>query len=253
MRSVSNRAAVEFDLERGGRISRLVVDGLSLLVDPVSDPLGWGAYVMAPWAGRVRDGRFEFAGERHTLPRRGEHAQHGTVLDRAWDRIADDRLVTDLGPAWPWPGRVEQRFELTDDWLRLELEVHAEHDEMPVIVGWHPWFRRELARGGPLQLEVQPEAAWEVDEDLIPTGRVVPVPEQPWDMPFTRLAAPPVLRWPGALELEMTSSHDCWVVYSEPEHAACVEPQTDRPDALSTTTVVRPGEPLRAWTRWRWT
>lgn len=252
MRLESGSASVELDLERGGRLASLVVAGHELLVGRTDDPLGWGAYVMAPWAGRVRDGRFRFAGVEHRLPTRGRHALHGTVLDRRWERVDDETVATDLGPDWPWPGRVEQRVVLTESVLTLELAVHALGAPMPVIAGWHPWFRRRLDLGGDVEVLVDPVAAWEVDEEKLPTGRVVDAPPPPWDTPFTAMHRPPVLRWPGALELELTSHHACWVVYTEPPDAVCVEPQTDRPDALETTTVVRPGEPLVAWTRWRW-
>ena len=47
--------------EEGGRVGSVVVGGRELLV--TSDPQGliyWGSYPMAPWAGRIRHGRFEY-------------------------------------------------------------------------------------------------------------------------------------------------------------------------------------------------
>ena len=85
------------------------------------------------------------------------------------------------------------------------------------------------------------------------TERVSPPPPGPWDDCFTDLRRPPVLRWPGFLELTIESDCPAWVVYTEPEDALCVEPQTAPPDALNTgPTVVEPGRPLIAEMTWRW-
>ncbi len=48
----------------GGRLGSVVVGGRELLVagDP-RDPISWGSYPMAPWAGRVNLGRFAFDGQ----------------------------------------------------------------------------------------------------------------------------------------------------------------------------------------------
>ena len=54
------RAVVE---PAGSRVRSLVVDGRDLLVAPGDDPLLWGCYPMAPWAGRLDRGRFGHDGE----------------------------------------------------------------------------------------------------------------------------------------------------------------------------------------------
>ncbi len=53
-------ARVSVDLDAGGRIASWVVGDLELLVGREADPMRWGLFPMAPWAGRVRDGRFRF-------------------------------------------------------------------------------------------------------------------------------------------------------------------------------------------------
>jgi hypothetical protein len=43
------------------------------------------------------------------------------------------------------------------------------------------------------------------------------------------------------------------VVFTEPEHAMCVEPQSGPPDALTIEPrIVTPEEPLVVHTTWRW-
>jgi aldose 1-epimerase len=90
--------------------------------------------------------------------------------------------------------------------------------------------------------------------DGIPTGERVAPPPGPWDDAFTDLASDPVLEWPGLLRLTITSAGPWWVVYTEPEHAVCVEPQSGPPDALNgSPDVVVPGVPMTRSMRWSWT
>ena len=207
----SKTATVTISPTAGGRIASLVVDGLELLVNASDETTGWGCYVMAPFAGRVRDGRFTFKGEEYQLPRTmGPHAIHGTVLWREWEVVERDArravLRTDLGDDWPFAGRVEHELVLDDDGLALRLEVSAEDEPFPAACGWHPWWRRRLSRGGPLEVELDAESMWLRGPDGIPTGELVsPPPPGPWDDCFTDLRTPPVLRWDGALELAIES------------------------------------------------
>ena len=104
---------------------------------------------------------------------------------------------------------------------------------MPVVIGWHPWFRRVLAEGTePVSLAFRAGTMLVRGADGIPTGERVPPTAGPWDDAFTDLAADPVLEWPGQLRLSVASTCSWWVVYSMPEHAICVEPQSGPPDGL---------------------
>lgn len=247
----------------GGRLGSVTVGGRELLVggDP-QDPISWGSYPMAPWAGRVSLGRFSFDGRTHQLPiTMAPHAIHGVVYDRPWSVVTPDTIAIDLDDRWPFRGRVVQRFALLDD--RLEVTMTVEADEpMPVVVGWHPWFRRALAEGAePVSLLFRPGTMLVRGADGIPTGERVPPTAGPWDDAFTDLAADPVLEWPGQLRLSIASTCAWWVVYSMPEHAICVEPQSGPPDGLGPSQggvgrspdVVAPGRPMTHSMRWTWT
>ena len=216
---------------------------------------------MVPFAGRIRRGRFRFADREVQLGlNHPPDAIHGTVHERRWQVDDPTTLSIDLGPAWPFAGRVVQRFALDDD--RLEVSLTLEADEpMPAALGWHPWFRRRLAgaAGHPAEpsapVDLHLDAAWMYlrDADGLPTGELVEPPSGPWDDCFTGLRSAPRLTWPGVLGLEISSSCDHWVVYDEPLDAVCVEPQTAPPDFvnLEPSTSV-PGEPLVATMTWRW-
>ncbi len=252
----SSRASVGVDPAAGGRITTLIVDDRELLVtEPTGGSLAYGCYPMAPWAGRIRHGRFEHNGVGYGLPiTMGDHAIHGTAYGQEWERTGTTAITTELGPPWPFGGWVEQTFELTDTHLEVTLEVTALDTVMPVMVGWHPWFRRRLdPAADQVELRFAPGAMYILDDEEIPTGDLGPVPAGPWDNCFVGVASPPTLEWPGGPTVALTSSCDHWVVYTEPEHALCVEPQSGAPDEFNRTPqVVAPGEPFERWMRFSW-
>lgn len=251
------------DLVRGGRLASLVIDGRELLVTDGVGRMAWGSFPMAPFAGRVRDGRFTFRDKSYQLPiELPPHAIHGTVMDRSWHRLEPRTIGTELGPDWPFAGRAVQHFELGEGRLDVRLELHAD-EPMPASMGWHPWFRRQLAGSDradgatsptpPVELDLAAGSMYVRDAAGITTlDRTPPVPG-PWDDCFTDLRRPPVLRWPGFLELTIESDCRDWVVYTVPTEALCVEPQTAPPDALNLEpAIVEPGRPLVATMTWRW-
>lgn len=260
----AGEARLRYDPARGGRISSLRIGELDLLVPPEVDDHNFGMFVMAPWAGRVRDGRFTFDGVLHQLPlNKPPHAIHGVARDRPWRVSGETRrevvLTTDLGSPWPFGGRVVHRLALAPDALSLRLEVHAAGQPMPASCGWHPWWNRAPVPGETLELALHADAMCERDRAGIPTGQVVRISPPPWDDCFTELGQPPaVLSWPQSLEkraLTLTLETDCpyLVVYTEPTDAVCVEPQTHPPDALNLGAArVEPGQPLVAESTWRW-
>lgn len=247
--------SADIDLAAGGRVASLVIDGHELLKTEGYGPIAWGSFPMVPFAGRIRDGVLKFAGETYRLPSTTlpPHAIHGTGLDRRWEIVGEGEIATDLGPDWPFAGRAIQRFELAADHLTCRLELFAD-EPMPASIGWHPWFARRLdGVAEALELDLDAGAMYERDADGIATTRRIPPPPGPWDDCFTDLRRPPVLRWPGFLELTIESDCPDWVVYTIPDDALCVEPQTAPPDALNTDpTVVLPGRPLIAEMTWRW-
>ena len=119
-----------------------------------------------------------------------------------------------------------------------------EADEpMPAVLGWHPWFRRVLAEGDePRDAGLAADAMLVRDDEGIPTGERIPPTPGPWDDAFTGIREQPVIEWPGRLRLEISSTCAWLVVYSMPEHAVCVEPQSGPPNGPNLAPeVVEPG------------
>ena len=246
-------ARIEIDLEAGCRLASIRVGGHELLVTSAPSPIDWGCYPMAPYAGRVRDGRFAFGGSGYELPRTlGGHAIHGSVYRRRWEAESDGAFVTELGPEWPLAGRARQEIRLAAGGVALRLEVHSDRGAMPASCGWHPWFLREVG-GAQAVLDFRPGFMYERDEAGITTRRRRPVAEGPWDDCFGDVGRPPAIIWPGVLRVELESTCGYWVVFTERDHALCVEPQTAPPDSLNQDPfVVEPGRPLVAECTIRW-
>jgi aldose 1-epimerase len=81
------------------------------------------------------------------------------------------------------------------------------------------------------------------DDEGIPSGELVSPPPGPWDDCFVNTE--PVELHYAELTVTVTSDCDHWVVYDEPSHATCVEPQSGPPDAFNLRPrLLQPGERL---------
>ena len=289
----SGPARLAIDADRGGRIASWSIDRRELLVGPPSADdrsIRWGCFVMAPWAGRLADGRYRAEdGRLVQVPRtHGRHAIHGLLWDRPWtvaEASPDRAVLTCDVPADLWPPGCSVRHEvqLSDDGLDLVATVTAGPagsssptgssalgaPAMPVAVGWHPWFRRDVRGSGARgEIALRVDAAEVLRTDrMIPTGEATPVHgrtdlrrgprlgRRRLDHAYVAAHSPAVLRWP---DLELTIAWDptpATVVVHTPASSLCVEPQTAWPNAaalegaarkLSGRRMLRPGESLTA-------
>lgn len=175
--------------------------------------IGRGCYPMVPWAGRLR-GR----------------DMHGPGRDATWTDHGDGELSAPLVDAAGESGIATLGYLLLDDGLEMTLGWHGSDDGW-CSLGFHPWFRRHLDAGGPVELSVAATEMVRRGPDQLPTGEVVEPTPRPWD-DCVRLAQPPRLTWPGALSLELETDAPWWVVFDASRDAVCVEPQTAPPDAI---------------------
>lgn len=243
--------SAEVDPEAGGRIAQIEMNGVPLLLDRGHsvDPMRWGCYPMVPWAGRIRDGRFRFDGSEFRLPPNDPpHAIHGVGFVSAWTVAersdSEVRLVLDLpdDERWPFGGRVEQTFTVDDTGLACAMTIAAGAAAMPYSMGWHPWFRK------PDEFEFRPNAMYRRDDHHIAVDELIEPPPGPWDDCFVHPG--PIRFTIDGVDVLLTSDGDHWVVYDEPEHATCIEPQTAPPDAFNLRSdTVEPGR--SAFTRFR--
>lgn len=237
-------ASFALDAANGGRLSSLKINDLEVIYnDPNEEPTSWGAYPMLPYAGRVNEGRFNFGGADHQLEiNHQEHAMHGIGFTSVWRRVGTNHLLLELDERWPFGGTASHRGTLTGNGnlgqLELEIVVSATGSAMPVMVGWHPWFNRQLCVGGEMaDLKIpnfDSAEIYVVDDSMIPTGETISPPAPgPWDHPFRSIEQPIEINWGSQLRLTLQSSCDHWVIYNRPEHALCVEPQSGPPDIFN--------------------
>ncbi len=201
----AGRVSVTWDADDGARLTSVRFDGHEVLADLTVEgtPRAWthGCFAMAPYAGRVYGGVLHDEGEEITLrgPGTDGHVMHGVTSDRAWTRLDQLSARIDLDDRWPFGGWAEQRLVVTDDAVTVTLTVHNEERAMPAWLGFHPWFRRSLGTGGPLEITSDLGSMYEKDADGRLTGRTVAVPTGPHDDCFLAPELPVRLEWPGAL------------------------------------------------------
>lgn len=241
--------AVDIAPAAGGRIGQIARNGVEWLVgysERNAAMIAWGCYPMLPWAGRIRRGRFAFEGRAYQLPLNlGEHAIHGVGFALPW-RVEDSspvhaELSLDLpeDARWPFGGVARQRIEVQDDALHMLLSVTADERSMPVVIGWHPWFRK------PDKIEFKPTRFYPRDAEGIAVRPVGKPPPGPWDDCFVN--DEPVLIERDGQRLRLVSNCRHWVVYDETAHATCIEPQSGPPDAFSLEpTRLAPGSSIAA-------
>ncbi|APE22512.1 MULTISPECIES: aldose epimerase [Streptomyces] len=255
-RLTAGDAELTISPENGCRIESLRIGGTEVLRQGER----FGCFPMVPWCGRTENGRFRNGATTLQLPVNAPpHAIHGTVRDLAWKPAktsATEAVFTcELGDPWPYNGRVTQVFELAEDALTLRFGVETYDASFPAQAGWHPWFLRNLGRGGQ-DVRLDFTAAWQEErgDDHLPTGRRIDPLPGPWDDCFGMPEGVDVtLTWPEELELKVTSREPWVVIYDEPEEAVCVEPQSGPPNGLNThPRLVTPIDPLEVESVWRW-
>lgn len=251
----SGPLSVEIAPAAGGRIAQVTYAGIEQLVGHGAGrttSMMWGSFPMVPWAGRIRHGRFAFQGVRHQLPiNLDDHAAHGVAFEMPWRVDAHSSVRAELSLAlpddarWPFGGTSRQCFEVGENWLRMRLSATAGAQAMPFTIGWHPWFRK------PDRIDFSPAKAYPRDAEGIATLPLVAPPAGPWDDCFVN--RDPVVLHRAGQTLRLTSDCHHWVVYDEPAHGACVEPQSGPPDGLNLSPgYLAPGASKSVWFLLEW-
>ncbi len=247
-----------------GGEARPLVDGFA----EDSMPAGGRGQLLAPWANRIRDGEYEFAGRHLRLPLSEparHNASHGLVRWCGWtlEERTDNsvslvyRLMAQTG--YPWTLDLHVLYDVGADGLTVTLTATNLADgSAPYVAGAHPY----LTLGVPIDgLELTLPAATQLltDDRKLPTHRQSvadteldhrisrPIRDTVFDHAFTDLdrdgsgRATTVLRDPvrgfGAA-LWVDARHRWLQVYSGEEdpstarRALAVEPMTGPPDAF---------------------
>lgn len=225
---------VGIDPADGCRVTSVRVDGHELMVTDGDPPWWYGGFVMAPWAGRLRGGVATWEGEVRRFPITADgHASHGLVHSVPWSPDGDATWRTRVSAdAWLGPLDLRQSFEMRHDGLTINLVAEAVDRPVPVTLGWHPWFRREVD-GCEVELRLPDAALLEKDSQGIQTARRVSVGPGPYNDAFVGHDGVVGLRWPNLVDLQMRTDGPVLVIYNEHPSGVCVEPQTGPPDEVN--------------------
>jgi aldose 1-epimerase len=255
--------------ERGGRLVSWCVDDIELLGSNGDHSVAYGMYPMAPWAGRIAQNtiRMEDA-ERLGVNLESDFvadinndpwAIHGTCFT---DPVDEMRIIGNVVHArqriarWPWTAELFWEWTILEHGFASRLTLVSE-EPSPVILGWHPWFRRVI-RGAAAEWWMD-SAVMAVRRESFPTGEWLPFAETvgPYDDVFRSPSHSVDIRWPGLISLTIESSRPWFVVYDEPSEAFCVEPQTNIPNAFRAPHAGEPDiakatSPVTLTNAWTW-
>ncbi|MEM7656603.1 MAG: aldose epimerase family protein [Bacteroidota bacterium] len=151
--------------------------------------------IVGRYGNRIANGRFELGGKTYQLPQNhGQHTLHGgknNFSRQLWEAVEEGETLClkHLSPAGTesFPGNlaVEVRYSLTDEG-GFRIEYQASTDAPTVLNLTHHAYFNLSGTGSILDTELQlaSDQLTEVDADLIPTGKLLPVSGTPFD--FTK-------------------------------------------------------------------
>jgi galactose mutarotase-like enzyme len=172
-----------------------------------NNSFAFGGAVLAPFANRIRGRPLEGAREIETeiagrtvrLPRNWggkakgaeQYAMHGLILgaEVPFEQPSPDRVTGRLDAGdfgGRWPGRLSFEFEwrLQDGGLALTITAHnTGQTPAPLGLGWHPYFALPSGDRRQARLRLAAGARTEVNDydEVLPTGRLLPVADTPYD------------------------------------------------------------------------
>jgi galactose mutarotase-like enzyme len=225
-----------FDVVDGARLVSLRFDGLELL--RTTDPRGgfsFGGFVLIPWAGFLPGASLEVGGVTyHFTPNWGDDRVHGLLSESEW-AVAGDVLTVAFPEQWPFGGTAQLKPTVEEDEVVVRLDVTAGDCEMPIAIGWHPWFRRRLTSGAEMKLTLPGDARmWEPSSEEEPNGRWIAPGQGPFDNCFSTQGAV-VCEWVGdttAVRLLVSSDSGLIGLYDPEESGIAIEPMTAVPGTL---------------------
>lgn len=226
-----------------------------------------GCYPLLPYSNRIAWRAFDWDGASYTTQQNFDdnpHSVHGNGWQRAWSLLRQDggslqfELVHEGDAHWPFPYVAQQRFELDEGRLRVELSLRNDAAQaVPVGLGWHPYFpKRPRSR-----IHAEVARRWESDPATELPLRAVPqagidadVAHLRFDHCFDGWRGPARAR-DEKLAVTITSSCTRLVVFTpEDKPYYCVEPVSHVSNAIHFDDPlaqglrrVEPGETVSDW------
>ena len=228
-----DQISIAIDLDQGARLASVQWRDMQFVVPFRGQDLSWGWFSMVPFAGRIKDGIIkDRKGNKYQLSNNFDppHALVGYGAQSSWEDIGGGRQHLVL-PS-PFNGTtVTQSYEILDNAIRWSVEYEANGCDLPVTLGFHPWFAREIGKGDSAELLFAANEMFKRGDDHLPTGEIITPTPPPWDDTFMKVMGVPEIVWPGAARLTMECDTPYWMVYDQDEDGICIEPVTAPPDA----------------------
>jgi aldose 1-epimerase len=240
----------------GARLTSLILGGHELILpDDGAGEVWWGGFpmvpfLMVPWTGLLQQPAFHSDNRDSHVPTDcPPRAMHGLLRDVEF-ATGEEGMSAGLPASGPFGGAIAVRAWISEHTLHHSITVRAADAAMPVTLGWHPWFRRNLAYGGAVEITI-PDGAelLEREWDGMPAGAWTRPAPGPYDECF-RTESAVRLTWPGAGTLSIDCDGGFLSIYSGNERGIVVEPQNGPSDQLVHRS--SPGASLTLNSRFRW-
>jgi aldose 1-epimerase len=252
----SGKHKLVIDSIAGGRAIQWIIDDLQILGPKGDHPLIGGWYLMAPWAGRIRDNQVVFKGDKFPQDISFKNwAFHGTVfLSEGKIRNQSDtsvEIVHKTNDKWPVKMEIVQKWSITSNFVKCQVTVSSTIGEFPAEIGWRPTFKRQLEKGKPAKFGIEAISQYVKDESFFTLNKTKPIGIPPFDDAFDVPTGKGFIEWSDALRIDFSSDVDTFVIFDDQEDVFCIEPQTGPPDAINQARhIISPGKPLEASVKW---
>lgn len=219
---------------------------------PIAPALNMSCFPMVPYAGRLRQGRFQFEGRRIAYPLNAlpeQNSSHGDGFTREWQltELGRDRAVLRISPLPTAPIRYDCTQTITVAEDRVDITLNARNLErrpIPFEAGFHPYFAgRPHAR---VRACLPLRTLW--DRHLMPVSTSANQLQQQFDKGMAAADLPvaaefggwdgrAVIEWPAngvAVELYTLPALKHVVVWAPPgEDFFCFEPLSHGTDSFN--------------------
>ena len=228
-----DQISIGIDLDQGGRLTSVQWRDMQFVVPFRGQNYSWGWFSMVPFAGRIRDGMIkDKKGNMYQLTNNFDppHALFGYGATSSWEDIGDGAQYLELPE--PFNGAsVTQRYEILDNAIRWSLDYEAAGCDLPVTLGFHPWFGRDIGKGDSAEIVFNARKMFKKGDENLPTGELITPSPAPWDDTFTEVIGTPEIIWQGAARITMELDSPYFMLNSQDEDGISFQPVTAPPDA----------------------
>lgn len=170
-------------------------EGKEILMKPVDITVfgtKYGIPILFPTPNRIPKGDYTWQGKHHVMTKRGEPVViHGLVKDEPFTvtrleateacAVCEAEIVFSEGSVlcegWPFPCTLRVTYTLSADGLHMDSVITNDSDEpMPFGYAVHPYFSKR-GDANKVELTVPVCRLYEADENLFPSGKIVPADE----------------------------------------------------------------------------